>query len=59
MNLSQDLAVCGYNFVETTRISKEIEDEVKEPGISVNKITKYSFGVVRLDWGSRRNHVGQ
>lgn len=59
MNLSQDLAVCGHDFVETTRICKEIEDKVKEPGISVNKVTKHSFGVVRLDWGSRRNHVGQ
>lgn len=59
MNLSQDLAVCGHDFVEITRVSKEIQDKVKEPGIPVNEITKHSFGVVRLDWGSRRNHVGQ
>lgn len=43
MNLSQDLAVWGYNLVKTTWISKKIKDEVEEPGISVNEVTKNAF----------------
>lgn len=43
MNLSQDLAVWGYNLVKTTWISKKIKDEVEEQGISVNEVTKNAF----------------
>lgn len=48
MNLSQDLAVWGYNLEKTTWISKKIKDEVEESGISVNEVTKKRLPTIRM-----------